>query len=269
MIELVPGPPRDYLRAKTLACKRRILVASPFVNEGFLEIAQGVGEGVSRILITRTDLRYFALGGSSLKSLMELSRAGWVLHSLAGLHAKVYVFDSSSALVTSANATRAGLRQNLECGLAVTAVDIVDKLALMLQDWLAAQEYSTARTLKDLESLSEPVDVIRRSLRELPQPFMPRVPEGELITGQMVVDMPALVKGFRGWKRLALEAVISMTNDTFTLDRIHRVCEPVARAKYPLNMNVRAKVRQQMQVLRDLGLLEFKGRGVYSRTFTC
>ena len=37
-------------------------------------------------------------------------------------------------------------------------------------------------------------------------------------------------------------------------------------ALYPGNNNVRPKIRQQLQVLRDRGWLEFNGRGVYRRT---
>jgi type II restriction enzyme len=32
---------------------------------------------------------------------------------------------------------------------------------------------------------------------------------------------------------------------------------------HPANRHVRDKIRQQLQVLRDLGLLEFVGRGKY------
>ena len=35
------------------------------------------------------------------------------------------------------------------------------------------------------------------------------------------------------------------------------------QAKYPLNRNVRAKIRQQLQILRDKGLVRFVGRGRY------
>ncbi len=33
---------------------------------------------------------------------------------------------------------------------------------------------------------------------------------------------------------------------------------------YPNNKNVRPKIRQQLQVLRDLGLIEFEGQGKYT-----
>ncbi len=34
-------------------------------------------------------------------------------------------------------------------------------------------------------------------------------------------------------------------------------------ALYPGNNNIRPKMRQQLQVLRDMGLIEFTGRGRY------
>ncbi|WP_420022339.1 hypothetical protein [Brevundimonas subvibrioides] len=38
------------------------------------------------------------------------------------------------------------------------------------------------------------------------------------------------------------------------------------KAIYPGNHNVRPKIRQQLQVLRDRGWLAFNGRGTYRRT---
>jgi hypothetical protein len=38
---------------------------------------------------------------------------------------------------------------------------------------------------------------------------------------------------------------------------------PELSAIYPKNQNVKPKIRQQLQVLRDLGLIRFVGRGEY------
>ncbi len=35
------------------------------------------------------------------------------------------------------------------------------------------------------------------------------------------------------------------------------------RKKYPANKHIKAKIRQQLQVLRDIGYLDFIARGVY------
>ena len=62
----------------------------------------------------------FRMGMSSLDALCAFAEEGARVYSLNNLHAKIYVFDESTALVTSANVTQAGLRSNLECGLATS-----------------------------------------------------------------------------------------------------------------------------------------------------
>ncbi len=48
----------------------------------------------------------------------------------------------------------------------------------------------------------------------------------------------------------------------FTLAEVY-ACEDALRRLHPQNLHVRDKIRQQLQVLRDLGFVEFEGRGIY------
>ena len=66
----------------------------------------------------------------------------------------------------------------------------------------------------------------------------------------------------RGWTTLTLGAVLSLHTRLFTLKDIYDR-EDDFSSIYPGNNNVRAKIRQQLQVLRDLGYLDFLGRGTY------
>ncbi len=50
----------------------------------------------------------------------------------------------------------------------------------------------------------------------------------------------------------------------FSLEDVY-ACEAQLAALYPGNNNVRPKIRQQLQVLRDQGYLAFEGRGRYRR----
>jgi type II restriction enzyme len=61
---------------------------------------------------------------------------------------------------------------------------------------------------------------------------------------------------------LTLRVIRSLRQPAFSIDKLY-AAEPVFSAAYPDNNNIRAKIRQQLQVLRDLGYLEFCGRGVY------
>jgi type II restriction enzyme len=66
----------------------------------------------------------------------------------------------------------------------------------------------------------------------------------------------------RGWATLTLRIVRSLGTHEFSLDSIYGR-EGEFAAIYPNNRNIRAKIRQQLQVLRDLGFIEFCGKGSY------
>jgi type II restriction enzyme len=66
----------------------------------------------------------------------------------------------------------------------------------------------------------------------------------------------------RGWLIDVMKAVERIGRVTFTLDEVYAE-EARLQALYPNNRNVRAKIRQQLQVLRDRGYLEFSGGGAY------
>lgn len=66
----------------------------------------------------------------------------------------------------------------------------------------------------------------------------------------------------RGWTFDVLRAVHSLDRTTFSLGDVY-ACEHDLQKLHPRNRNVRPKIRQQLQVLRDLGLLRFNGRGRY------
>lgn len=51
-----------------------------------------------------------------------------------------------------------------------------------------------------------------------------------------------------------------------SLDEIYTALSPAFSSKYPKNKNIDAKIRQQLQVLRDVGYLTFlNNNGKYQR----
>ncbi len=59
-----------------------------------------------------------------------------------------------------------------------------------------------------------------------------------------------------------LQVAQSLGKLEFTLADVYAHAGALAKL-HPKNAHVRDKIRQQLQVLRDLGLLEFLGRGEY------
>jgi type II restriction enzyme len=67
----------------------------------------------------------------------------------------------------------------------------------------------------------------------------------------------------RGWTLDVLTAIRKLAKSRFSLHELYEL-EPYLQNIHPQNRNVRPKIRQQLQVLRDLGLIEFKGIGNYA-----
>lgn len=66
----------------------------------------------------------------------------------------------------------------------------------------------------------------------------------------------------RGWLMDILNCVNKISSKTFTLSEIYQF-EDILKLKHPRNNNIRPKIRQQLQFLRDKGFIEFLGNGRY------
>ncbi|MBQ0102889.1 MAG: hypothetical protein KBS99_01775 [Prevotellaceae bacterium] len=67
----------------------------------------------------------------------------------------------------------------------------------------------------------------------------------------------------RGWLMDTLH-LVERFDETFTLNQMYAFVEEL-KLKHPGNNHIQDKIRQQLQFLRDRGIIEFKGRGIYKR----
>lgn len=77
-----------------------------------------------------------------------------------------------------------------------------------------------------------------------------------------VKQLAEIPPSLRGWALDVLRAVRQLGKPEFTLQEMYAF-EPQLKALHPSNQNVRPKIRQQLQVLRDFGLLRFGAKGNY------
>lgn len=66
----------------------------------------------------------------------------------------------------------------------------------------------------------------------------------------------------RGWLLDILKCVELLDKKEFSLDEIYTF-EAFLKMKHPENNNIHAKIRQQLQILRDNGYIKFLSRGQY------
>lgn len=68
----------------------------------------------------------------------------------------------------------------------------------------------------------------------------------------------------RGWILDVLNCINMIDSAKFSLDQVYQF-ELYLSQKHPENHHIKDKIRQQLQVLRDKGIIEFNGRGVYTK----
>lgn len=78
-----------------------------------------------------------------------------------------------------------------------------------------------------------------------------------------VLPISSIPTAMRGWTLDVLTAINGIGRETFDLNDVYGYEEQLS-ILHPANRNIRPKIRQQLQVLRDLGVIEFLGRGQYS-----
>ena len=77
-----------------------------------------------------------------------------------------------------------------------------------------------------------------------------------------VKKLAQLPPSLRGWTLDVLRAVRELGKSEFSLQELYAF-EAHLKLLHPQNQNVRPKIRQQIQVLRDLGIIRFGARGNY------
>ena len=68
----------------------------------------------------------------------------------------------------------------------------------------------------------------------------------------------------RGWLLDVLRCVDSIPTDSFTLNQVYAYIDDLQK-KHPDNSFIKDKIRQQLQLLRDKGFIEFTSRGNYKK----
>jgi HKD family nuclease len=95
-----------------------VMLISPFISEGNVEkLLEHKTDRQNIQVITRFNLNDFTSGASSFKAIKSLVEAKIAVRGVHQLHSKVYLFDTNSVIITSANFTSSGFHENHEFGI--------------------------------------------------------------------------------------------------------------------------------------------------------
>lgn len=123
-IRLVDGGWDRELAAAICADSSEVRIVCPFIKKGALECLLSPPPGDIQV-ITRFNLNDFAEGVSDIEALRMLLDAGASVRGIQNLHAKLYIFGASRAIITSANLTKAALTRNQEFGVVADDATVI------------------------------------------------------------------------------------------------------------------------------------------------
>lgn len=122
------------------------------------------------------------------------------------------------------------------------------------------------------------IDVINKAsqiLDSVPKEQKPRfqLEDKELFKGVPVEEIDAdkyeggidsIRLNLKGWEKDVFDVLNEIKFDIFKLNDVYKY-QVSLKSLHPRNRYIKDKIRQQLQVLRDLGLLQFLGGGVYRK----
>lgn len=198
---------------------------------------------------------------SDINALKTILQKGGAVYNFQRLHAKIYLFDDKKAIITSANLTYSGLKRNFEYGVLIDELSLVSSIC---KDFTKLCHNDSSGKL-NIEHISEIQNIIN-SIPRPPEISLPKLQldDEESPEDYFDKDISNIVKNLSGWKKAVFSALRFIEKQVFTTNDFSLIV-PYLRKQYPANNNIEAKIRQQLQELRDLGLVKFEGNGVYKK----
>ena len=259
-IALIKSPWEDVFLNLVEQTKEKLRITSPFIKSNPVEkMISAKDANVSIEYITSFKLMNFYRKSSDFEALDTILKNNGIIRNYQPLHSKVYIFDENQAIITSGNLTNGGMNTNYEYGVLIKDENNVGSV---LHDFYDIFNSSITGEIS-FEKIENAQKIIQDTPREKQVKFKPLQYE-EDENDIFDVGLSPIVENLTGWKLEVFNCLDSIENRTFYLEEAYAF-EDVLSDKYPNNRNIKDKIRQQLQYLRDLGLIEFKVRGVYKK----
>jgi hypothetical protein len=236
------------------SAESELVMVSPFWSNTIAkEIIKVKRKSVHLKVITSWRIENLASKATDPNAIQHLLENGSLVSAHSSVHSKMYIFDYKSVLITSANATYSGMYKNKEIGIVCDDQNIVKE---SVEHYNLLKKESWDVELIDLESIKSSLESIRAKSRlELSS-------NGDIVQKSL---KNIIGNDLSGWKKLVYDQIIHLESDFSLSDLYTSEFMYKAKSKYPSNNNIEPKVRQQLQYLRDLGIISFKGEGRYER----
>lgn len=242
--------------------KQSIKITSPFITYEVCDQMLAAKNNSSKLqMITAFRIMSVYSGLIDLAAIERILSNEGTVKTYPRLHSKIYVFDNKEAVITSGNLTAGGLEKNFEYGIHIDDRTIVETI---VNDF--DRLYQDDKTG---EINQAGLDMVKKIINRLPKYTPPHLPainpkKPDEILDVIETPLQPIVSSLSGWTREVFKCADQIPKEIFTLDDIYKF-ERYLRQLYPSNRHIQDKIRQQLQSLRDIGLLEFLGQGRYRK----
>jgi HKD family nuclease len=183
-------------------------------------------------------------------------------------HPKLYLFNKGNnvkSIIGSSNLTEGGLKKNIEANVVIEA-SIDNEMISDAYNTYNRLKYHKQRVLPDQEFIdiyTQLVKVTKEQNKNLKKNSKYASLNKRFLEKSKSLQKPKATKrDLVGW----LNKIYNLIPDNeFTTRQIYKYESELAKL-YPNNKNIRPKIRQQLQVLRDMGIINHLG---HSRWIKC
>ena len=198
-------------------------------------------------LITGYSIEDFIGHNTELSALKKMVESNGKIMGLPGLQGSFCLFDNQYALVNSGPITKEGYGSSKKYGVLVDNRQVINS---MIHDYEDLIQNGNPRIID-----SDRIESIEYSLQVLSGGKLSWTWDPERIKRELQLS---------GWSYKIFDCLLQIPGDEFLLADVYEFSDQLSKY-YPLNNHVEAKIRQQLQVLRDKGLVEFLERGKYRK----
>lgn len=242
--------------------QKSIKITSPFIKENICNDLLLAKPAHTKLeLITSFKLANLYSGSLDLAAIERVIHSHGIVRNYPKLHSKLYIFDDEKAIITSGNLTNGGLLTNYEYGIFSSDIALVREAVNDFDSMLNNEKTGTVE--------QKHIETVRQILANIPKSAPLKFPKYDLETAEEIDDVLEVPEKFiastlNGWKLDIFNCVSVLPNQVFTLQELNQF-HGILKEKHPSNQHIPDKIRQQLQQLRDLGLIEFLGNGHYKK----
>ena len=172
-MQYIQPPWENYFFSKVRSVEKSLYFSSPYIKNTvatlFYEVLRSKQDlNLSIQILTRIRIQDLIEGASDLEAfekLLQLEKLEGVnveVRCLSNLHAKVYIFDKNSAIVTSSNLTPSGLKSNIEYGIEVMDPTAIQQMLVDMGNyWDSAKTLTTEMLEQVAERLETTESVVK------------------------------------------------------------------------------------------------------------